>query len=167
LSNAHRLQKRSRNHCESVVYFKLCWPLQTNSPVHHIRLTLDKIDNLRSWFCMFIDGPPNWWHRCVKTSIYLHPVCVLRTESLLTDPTVFTVSVTDSLMSHYMLTALRFSGFTHVLFILSMHILVNLEEFTSWQELNRFGLEKLKQELLSRGLKCGGSLEQRAQRLFR
>jgi hypothetical protein len=34
------------------------------------------------------------------------------------------------------------------------------------KDLEAFGLDRLKQELMSRGLKCGGTLEQRAQRLF-
>ena len=34
------------------------------------------------------------------------------------------------------------------------------------EELEAFGLEKLKCELMKHGLKCGGTLQQRAQRLY-
>ena len=43
---------------------------------------------------------------------------------------------------------------------------VDLEAATSAQELEVFGLELLKTELMSRGLKCGGTLSERAARLF-
>ncbi|PFX18382.1 protein SDE2 homolog [Stylophora pistillata] len=41
-----------------------------------------------------------------------------------------------------------------------------LDSCTSAEELESLGLEHLKEELISRGLKCGGTLQQRAQRLF-
>lgn len=43
---------------------------------------------------------------------------------------------------------------------------INLENVDSWQELSSLGLEPLKRELKARGLKCGGTLEDRAKRLF-
>lgn len=33
-------------------------------------------------------------------------------------------------------------------------------------DVEKLGLDRLKQELLDRGLKCGGTLEQRAERLY-
>eukprot|EP00298_Acanthocystis_sp_HF-20_P001997 c12473_g1_i1.p1 GENE.c12473_g1_i1~~c12473_g1_i1.p1 ORF type:complete len:520 (-),score=199.78 c12473_g1_i1:41-1600(-) len=44
--------------------------------------------------------------------------------------------------------------------------LINLENILSIEELKEFGAEKLKDELQKRGLKCGGSLEERAIRLL-
>jgi len=44
---------------------------------------------------------------------------------------------------------------------------IDLELHTSAKQLEGYGLEHLKQDLMRRGLKCGGSLEQRALRLFR
>ncbi|XP_045187140.2 splicing regulator SDE2-like [Mercenaria mercenaria] len=41
-----------------------------------------------------------------------------------------------------------------------------LDDISSIEELVQLGLDRLKQELLDRGLKCGGTLEQRAERLF-
>ena len=41
-----------------------------------------------------------------------------------------------------------------------------LDNFASAQELESVGMEHLKEELVARGLKCGGTLQQRAQRLF-
>lgn len=41
-----------------------------------------------------------------------------------------------------------------------------LDDVDSVEDLEAFGLDRLKQELMNRGLKCGGTLEQRAQRLF-
>lgn len=41
-----------------------------------------------------------------------------------------------------------------------------LDSYSSAEELESLGLEHLKEELMSRGLKCGGTLQQRAQRLF-
>ncbi|CAG9466187.1 unnamed protein product [Pedinophyceae sp. YPF-701] len=43
---------------------------------------------------------------------------------------------------------------------------VDLSQYDSAQELEGLGLERLKRELSSRGLKCGGTLQQRAERLF-
>lgn len=44
--------------------------------------------------------------------------------------------------------------------------MMTLEEATCTEDLYPLGLDVLKQELMDRGLKCGGTLEQRAQRLF-
>ncbi|KAM3930131.1 splicing regulator SDE2 [Leptodactylus fuscus] len=44
--------------------------------------------------------------------------------------------------------------------------LFNLLAFTSASELEALGLEKLKVELMALGLKCGGTLQERAARLF-
>lgn len=43
---------------------------------------------------------------------------------------------------------------------------LNLEEINSAAELKVLGLERLKSELQARGLKCGGTLQERAARLF-
>lgn len=43
---------------------------------------------------------------------------------------------------------------------------INLDEVESAQELELLGLEYIKQELQRRGLKCGGTLSERASRLF-
>lgn len=43
---------------------------------------------------------------------------------------------------------------------------ISLEDYASAGELESVGLEQLKEELISRGLKYGGTLQQRAQRLF-
>ncbi|XP_071833132.1 splicing regulator SDE2-like [Apostichopus japonicus] len=43
---------------------------------------------------------------------------------------------------------------------------LNLEEVETVAELEALGLDQLKKELISRGLKCGGTLQQRAERLF-
>ncbi|GAV64420.1 Telomere_Sde2 domain-containing protein/Telomere_Sde2_2 domain-containing protein [Cephalotus follicularis] len=43
---------------------------------------------------------------------------------------------------------------------------LNLDEFNSAAELEVLGLERLKSELLGHGLKCGGTLQERAARLF-
>ncbi|XP_076028208.1 splicing regulator SDE2 isoform X2 [Genypterus blacodes] len=43
---------------------------------------------------------------------------------------------------------------------------VDLDRVASAQELEGLGLDVLKEELMSRGLKCGGTLSQRAARLF-
>lgn len=45
--------------------------------------------------------------------------------------------------------------------------LVDLNEYKDADQLQALGLERLKQELKSRGLKCGGTLHERAERLFR
>jgi len=44
--------------------------------------------------------------------------------------------------------------------------LIDLSEYSNASELEKLGLEKLKQQLLLRGLLCGGTLKQRAERLF-
>ena len=41
-----------------------------------------------------------------------------------------------------------------------------MDAFTSAEELEAIGLENLKSALLKRGLKCGGTLHERAVRLF-
>lgn len=41
-----------------------------------------------------------------------------------------------------------------------------LDNYTSAEELESLGLDHLKEALMTRGLKCGGTLQQRAQRLF-
>ncbi|XP_051003979.1 splicing regulator SDE2 [Acomys russatus] len=43
---------------------------------------------------------------------------------------------------------------------------VDLSSFPSAAELESLGLERLKRELMARGLKCGGTLQERAARLF-
>ncbi|CAL5397678.1 unnamed protein product [Camellia sinensis] len=43
---------------------------------------------------------------------------------------------------------------------------LNFDEFNSAAELEVLGMERLKSELQSRGLKCGGTLQERAARLF-
>jgi Replication stress response SDE2 C-terminal len=43
---------------------------------------------------------------------------------------------------------------------------LDLTQFSSAQELEALGLERLKRELVSAGLKCGGTLSERAIRLF-
>lgn len=43
---------------------------------------------------------------------------------------------------------------------------LDLENFASAEELEQLGLDALKAVLMSRGLKCGGTLQQRAERLF-
>ncbi len=43
---------------------------------------------------------------------------------------------------------------------------VNLDEYSSAESLHVLGLEVLKACLMARGLKCSGTLEQRAQRLW-
>ncbi|KAK2715460.1 splicing factor 3A subunit 3-like [Artemia franciscana] len=43
---------------------------------------------------------------------------------------------------------------------------LDLSGFNSWEELASLGLDRLKSALISLGLKCGGTLEERAQRLF-
>lgn len=49
---------------------------------------------------------------------------------------------------------------------LPFQVKIALEDYTSAEELESVGLEQLKEELITRGLKCGGTLQQRAQRLF-
>lgn len=43
---------------------------------------------------------------------------------------------------------------------------VDLLAFSSVADVESLGLEKLKCELMARGLKCGGTLQERAARLF-
>ena len=43
---------------------------------------------------------------------------------------------------------------------------INLEDINDTQELELLGLDHLKQDLQRRGLKCGGTLSDRASRLF-
>ncbi|KAK9279270.1 hypothetical protein L1049_012949 [Liquidambar formosana] len=43
---------------------------------------------------------------------------------------------------------------------------LNFEEFSSAAEMEVLGMERLKSELQTRGLKCGGTLQERAARLF-
>jgi hypothetical protein len=43
---------------------------------------------------------------------------------------------------------------------------IDLDQVSSAEELHTFGLLHLKHALESRGLKCGGTLEERAERLF-
>ncbi|MBA0688794.1 hypothetical protein Goari_006561 [Gossypium aridum] len=43
---------------------------------------------------------------------------------------------------------------------------LNFDDFNSLQEMEVLGLERLKSELQARGLKCGGTLQERAARLF-
>lgn len=43
---------------------------------------------------------------------------------------------------------------------------LDLYAFSSWEELASLGLDRLKSALMALGLKCGGTLEERAQRLF-
>lgn len=43
---------------------------------------------------------------------------------------------------------------------------LDLSAFSSWEELASLGLDRLKSALMALGIKCGGTLEERAQRLF-
>uniref|UniRef100_T1GK99 Matrin-type domain-containing protein n=1 Tax=Megaselia scalaris TaxID=36166 RepID=T1GK99_MEGSC len=43
---------------------------------------------------------------------------------------------------------------------------LDLSAFSSWEELVLLGLDRLKSALMALGVKCGGTLEERAQRLF-
>ncbi|BFZ25141.1 hypothetical protein BsWGS_28180 [Bradybaena similaris] len=43
---------------------------------------------------------------------------------------------------------------------------LDLSAFSSWEELASLGLDRLKSALMALGVKCGGTLEERAQRLF-
>ncbi|CAF0904266.1 unnamed protein product [Adineta ricciae] len=43
---------------------------------------------------------------------------------------------------------------------------LDLSGFSSWEELASVGLDRLKSALLALGMKCGGTLEERAKRLF-
>ncbi|EAT32600.1 AAEL012348-PA [Aedes aegypti] len=44
--------------------------------------------------------------------------------------------------------------------------MINLNEFGKWEDLTYLGLDRLKSALQAIGMKCGGTLEERAQRLF-
>ncbi|XP_028396012.1 replication stress response regulator SDE2-like [Dendronephthya gigantea] len=48
----------------------------------------------------------------------------------------------------------------------SVTVPLNLDEYNSIQDLESLGLDVLKSALMSLGLKCGGTLQQRAERLF-
>ncbi|XP_040892624.1 replication stress response regulator SDE2 isoform X2 [Toxotes jaculatrix] len=48
----------------------------------------------------------------------------------------------------------------------SQHLSVDLSSVSSVHQLESLGLDVLKEELMSRGLKCGGTLSERAARLF-
>lgn len=43
---------------------------------------------------------------------------------------------------------------------------LDLSAFSSWEELASLGLDRLKSALMALGLKCGGTLEERAQRFL-
>lgn len=43
---------------------------------------------------------------------------------------------------------------------------LDLSAFNSWDHLATLGLDRLKSALMAMGLKCGGTLEERAKRLF-
>lgn len=43
---------------------------------------------------------------------------------------------------------------------------LDLSPFSSWEDLAALGLNRLKSALMALGLKCGGTQEERAQRLF-
>ena len=43
---------------------------------------------------------------------------------------------------------------------------LDLSAFSTWEELATLGLDRLKSALMALGLKCGGTLEDRAKRLF-
>ena len=43
---------------------------------------------------------------------------------------------------------------------------LDISAFSSWEELASLGLDRLKSALIALGLKCGGTLEDRAKRLF-
>ena len=43
---------------------------------------------------------------------------------------------------------------------------LDLSQFSSWEELASLGLDRLKSALMALNMKCGGTLEERAQRLF-
>ena len=50
--------------------------------------------------------------------------------------------------------------------LLSLQGPLNLDDYSSAVELESVGAERLKSVLQSMGLKCGGTLQERAQRLF-
>ncbi|ESP02292.1 hypothetical protein LOTGIDRAFT_138644, partial [Lottia gigantea] len=43
---------------------------------------------------------------------------------------------------------------------------IDLDKYNSVEELEALGLNRLKNSLMEKGLKCGGTLQQRAERLF-
>lgn len=43
---------------------------------------------------------------------------------------------------------------------------LDLSAYSTWEELVSLGLDRIKSALMALGLKCGGTLEERAQRLF-
>ncbi len=43
---------------------------------------------------------------------------------------------------------------------------LDLSAFSNWEELASLGLDRLKSALMALGLKCGGTLDERAKRLF-
>lgn len=43
---------------------------------------------------------------------------------------------------------------------------INLEDYSSVADLEELGLDYLKSALMERGMKCGGTLQERAQRLY-
>ena len=43
---------------------------------------------------------------------------------------------------------------------------LDLSAFSTWEEIVSLGLDRVKSALMALGLKCGGTLEERAQRLF-
>ena len=53
-----------------------------------------------------------------------------------------------------------------VFYLLQKIIPIDLNDFKTAEELQAVGLEILKNELKSRGMKCGGTLQQRSERLF-
>ena len=55
---------------------------------------------------------------------------------------------------------------THCYFCSQEETPISLDEAQCVEDLYPLGLDRLKQESMDRGLKCGGTLEQRAQRLF-
>lgn len=74
-----------------------------------------------------------------------------------------------------MKTRIKFHIFMNMwaLFLYPIHFLlfqepveIDLANYTSAAELESFGLDALKAALITRGMKCGGSLTDRAERLF-
>ena len=49
----------------------------------------------------------------------------------------------------------------------SINDLIDIESHGTAEDLEKYGLEHLKNDLIRRGLKCGGSLQERAARLYR
>ena len=67
--------------------------------------------------------------------------------------------------SHFVITA-SVCAVVRFVILNSFQVEFWLDNYTSAEELESLGLDRLKQELMTRGLKCGGTLQQRAQRLF-